>query len=332
MKKCSEQYALIDLHLHLDGSLSLNSVKKLAEIQSIAIPKDDEALKEMLQVSEGCRDLNEYVEKFEFPCSLMQTALGICTAVQNLEAELAAQGLLYAEIRFAPQLHTLKGMTQGEVVAAAVSGMGQSALRSNLILCCMRGKDNHEANLETMHVAKEFLGKGVGGVDLAGAEALFPTENFKELFDLAKGWNIPYTIHAGEAAGPESVYKALEFGTKRIGHGIRSLEDEVLVKRLTEEGITLELCPTSNLNTSIFSSYEEYPLRKLMEAGVKVTINTDNMTVSNTTVAAELQHMMEAVQLTEEEMHQLAENAASAAFAEEETKCWLKEEIEKRFA
>ena len=139
-------------------------------------------------------------------------------------------------------------------------------------------------------------------MDLAGAEALFPTENFKELFDLAKGWNIPYTIHAGEAAGPESVYKALEFGTKRIGHGIRSLEDEVLVKRLTEEGITLELCPTSNLNTSIFSSYEEYPLRKLMEAGVKVTINTDNMTVSNTTVAAELQHMMEAVQLTEEEI------------------------------
>ena len=210
--------------------------------------------------------------------------------------------------------------------------MGKSDLRSNLILCCMRGKDNREENLETIRVAKECLWKGVGAVDLAGAEALFPTENFAGLFALAKELEIPYTIHAGEAVGPESVYKALEFGAKRIGHGVRSIEDENLMKRLAEEEITLELCPTSNLNTSIFSSYEEYPLRKLMEAGVKVTINTDNMTVSNTTVAAELQHMMEAVQLTEEEMHQLAENAASAAFAEEETKCWLKEEIEKRFA
>ena len=327
-----KKYALIDLHLHLDGSLSPDSVKKLAAMQNITIPENDEALKEMLQVSEGCRNLNEYLEKFDFPCSLMQTEMGISRAVEHLEAELTAQGLLYAEIRFAPQLHTLKGLTQREVVAAAVSGMGKSALRSNLILCCMRGKDNHEENLETIRVAKEFLRKGVGAVDLAGAEALFPTENFAGLFALAKELEIPYTIHAGEAVGPESVYKALEFGAKRIGHGVRSIEDENLMKRLAEEEITLELCPTSNLNTSIFGCYEEYPLRKLMDAGVKVTINTDNMTVSNTTVAEELRHLVEALQLTEEELHQLMENAAEASFAAEKTKNWLKEEIRRRFA
>ena len=320
-------YALIDLHLHLDGSLSLASVKELAVLQDIEIPDNDKELLEKLQVREGCRDLNEYLEKFDFPCSLMQTPVGINTAVRNLEAELAAQGLIYAEIRFAPQLHLQKGMNQSEVVAAAVKGMGQSTLKSTLILCCMRGKDNHEANLETIRVAKEFLGKGVGAVDLAGAEALFPTADFADLFVLARELGIPYTIHAGEADGPESVYKALEFGTKRIGHGVRSLEDGALVQRLAAEGITLELCPTSNLNTSIFESYAAYPLRKLMTAGVKVTVNTDNMIVSNTTAAAELRHLA----LTKEEMHLLARNAVEAVFADAETKAWLKKEAEKRF-
>ena len=327
-----KKYALIDLHLHLDGSLSLHSVKKLAAMQKIEIPDNDEMLREMLQVSEGCRDLNEYLEKFDFPCSLMQTEAGITAAVQHLEEELAAQGLLYAEIRFAPQLHTLKGMTQRQVVEAAVSGMGKSVLKSNLILCCMRGKDNHVENLETIRVAKGFLGKGVGAVDLAGAEALFPTEDFADLFALAKELEIPYTIHAGEAAGSESVYKALEFGAKRIGHGVRSIADGELLQRLAEERITLELCPTSNLNTNIFERYEKYPLRKLMDAGVKVTINTDNMTVSNTTVAAELKHLIEALHLTEKELLQLVQNAAEASFANEKTKQWLKEEIKKRVA
>ena len=322
-----KNFALMDLHLHLDGSLSLDSVKGLAALQDIKIPDDDKELLEKLQVSEGCRDLNEYLEKFDFPCSLMQTPIGITTAVRNLEAELAAQGLIYAEIRFAPQLHLQKGMTQSEVVAAAVKGMGQSELKSTLILCCMRGKDNHAANLETVRVAKDFLGKGVGAIDLAGAEALFPTADFEDLFVLAKELGIPYTIHAGEADGPESVYKALEFGAKRIGHGVRSLEDRALVQRLAAEGVTLELCPTSNLNTSIFESYEAYPLRKLMAAGVKVTINTDNMTVSDTTVAAEQKHL----NLAKEEMYLLAKNAVEAAFTDAETKVWLKEEVEKRF-
>ena len=327
-----KKYALMDLHLHLDGSLSLDSVKELAMLQNIDIPNNDEVLREMLQVSEGCRDLNEYLEKFDFPCSLMQTAAGISMAVANLEAELAAQGLLYAEIRFAPQLHTLKGMTQREVAEAAVKGKGKSMLRSGLILCCMRGSDNREENIETVRVAKEFLGKGVVAADLAGAEALFPTENFAELFALANELGIPFTIHAGEADGPASVYKALEFGAKRIGHGVRSLEDAGLVQRLAAEGITLELCPTSNLNTSMFDSYAAYPLRELMEAAVKVTVNTDNMTVSNTTVAAELQHLKEALGLTEEELQRLVWNAAEASFADEATKQWMKQEIKKRLA
>ena len=181
-------------------------------------------------------------------------------------------------------------------------------------------------------MAKEFLGKGVGAADLAGAEALFPTADFEALFLQAKEWDIPVTIHAGEADGPESVWKALELGAKRIGHGVRSLEDEALVAHLAAKGIPLELCPTSNLNTSIFDSYGAYPLRKLMEAGVRVTINTDNMTVSNTTVQEELKHMTDALHLTEKELQQLVWNGAEVIFADDTTKEWLKQELEKRFA
>ena len=192
----------------------------------------------------------------------------------------------------------------------------------------MRGNDNHEANLETVKLAKDYIGKGACCIDIAGAEALFPTENFEDLFALARELEIPYTIHAGEADGPKSVYKALEYGTKRLGHGVRSLEDPALIEKIVAEGITLELCPTSNLHTCMFPTMEEYPLRKLMEAGVKVTINTDNMTVSNITLAKEFGKLIAAFDLTDEEIKGFAKNSVNACFANEETKKVLLEKIE----
>ena len=322
---------LIDLHLHLDGSLSLSSVRELAAMQNIPIEENDAQLLQKLQVSPTCRDLNEYLEKFDFPCSLLQTEAAITRSVQNLCAELADQGLLYAEIRYAPQFHLLKGLNQTQVVEAAIAGLDQEKFRANLILCCMRGSDNHEANLETVRVASRYVGKGVCAVDLAGAEALFPTEDFEDLFALAKELGVPYTIHAGEACGPESVYTALRFETKRLGHGVRSVEDAALVARLAAEGVALELCPTSNLNTSIFERIEDYPIRRLMAAGVKVTVNTDNMMVSGVTLASEMELVTEAFGLTREERMGLSMNAARASFAPEEVKQILYRQIEARY-
>ena len=318
---------LIDLHLHLDGSLSLATVRTLAAMQQKNVPADDQELLQRLQVGPNCQDLNEYLEKFDFPCSLMQNPEAITLTVANLCGELMDQGLLYAEIRFAPQFHTGKGLTQEQVVAAAVKGLEAHPFRANLILCCMRGDKNHAENLETLEVASKFVGKGVCAVDLAGAEALFPTRNFEDLFALAKEKNIPYTIHAGEADGPESVWKALEFGTRRLGHGVRSLEDPALVKYLAEHGITLEMCPTSNLNTCIFPRIEDYPLRKLMEAGVAVTVNTDNMTVSGVTLESEMTKLDNVFHLTDEECKTIAANAARASFASDEIKAQLLAEI-----
>lgn len=308
----------IDLHLHLDGSLSLATVRELAQMQAIEVPEKDEDIIQKLTVSENCHNLNEYLEKFEFPCSLLQTKDAITTAVYNLQEELKKENVIYAEIRFAPQKHCDRGLTQDEVVGAAIEGLNRSDFSANLILCCMRGNDNEKENRETLEVAAKYKNSGVCAVDLAGAEALFPTENYEELFSYAKELGLRFTIHAGEADGPDSVWKALSFGAERIGHGIRSLEDDTLIEYLVRNKIPLELCPTSNLNTAIYADIKEYPIKELLDAGVIVTVNTDNMSVSGTTVEREMQKLIDAHDLTEEQVEQLIENSSYASFARKE--------------
>lgn len=327
----NEIYGLIDLHLHLDGSLSLASVRDLAQLQGMEIEPDDEKLLKMLQVGPDCKDLNEYLEKFSFPGSLLQKPEAITRSVENLRKELKDQGLIYVEIRFAPQLHTLQGLTQRQVVQAAVDGLKTDGVKASLILCCMRGKGNEAENMETVRLTAEFLGKGVCATDLAGAEALFPNDQFVELFELARKLGVPYTIHSGEADGPASVLKALEFGAKRLGHGVRSVEDPELMKHLAQEGITLELCPTSNLNTNIFNSIEEYPLVRLMDAGIRVTLNTDNTMVSGVSLQSEWEKVLGAFHLSRVQIRTLQRNSAEAVFGDGGLKQWLLQQIDARF-
>lgn len=314
-----KKYALADLHLHLDGSISIESAKALAKMQGIELCSDEE-LKQKLCVSDDCRDLCEYLEKFDFPLSLLQTREAISEAVYRLCEELLEQGLIYAEIRFAPQLHCNKGLSQDEVVEAAIAGKNRSKLLSNFILCCMRGEGLREKNLETVNVAKKFLGQGVGAVDLAGAEALYSNESFFEIFDYVRENDIPFTIHAGEADGPMSVRSAIAMGARRIGHGVRSCEDESLLCELAEKKIALELCPTSNLNTKVFNSYKEYPIGTLIGANVLITINTDNMSVSNTTLAKEFERLASAYNFSKDELERIARTAIEVSFADDKTK------------
>ena len=321
--KIDEMNNLVELHLHLDGALSIDSCRKLAAMQNIDIPEDDKELKELLMVSPGCRDLNEFLTKFEFPLSLLQTTEGIKNSVINLQDELIEQGLVYAEIKFAPQLHLNKGLSQDEVVAAAIEGLNSSKLRSNLILCCMRGNDNHEENMETVRVAKKYLGKGVCAIDLAGAEALFPTADFEDIFVYAKELGVPYTIHAGEADGPKSVSDAIRFGTKRIGHGVRSYEDLNVVKQIADQGITLEVCPTSNICTCIYEKVSDMPIKYFMDNNINITINTDDPTVCNTKLKDELKIVTEAFNLTYDDIIKFQLNAINASFASTE----IKEEV-----
>jgi len=319
---------MIDLHLHLDGSLSVKTVRKLAKMNGTDIPESDSELIKMIQISSDCKDLNEYLEKFDFACSLLQTPQALCEAAYSLCTELKEQGLIYAEIRFAPQKHTEKGMTQKESVEAVLDGIGKSGFSAGIILCCMRGNDNREQNIETIRIAKEFENKGVCAVDLAGAEALFATENFEDVFALAKELSIPCTIHAGEADGPKSIKKAIGFGVKRIGHGVRAAEDEELLKELAIKRIPLEVCVKSNIDTSVFDKTADHSIKKLIDSGVIVTVNTDNTTVSATSLKDEFKNIIAAFSLTDEEVKKLMLNSADAAFTTNENKEMLKSKIE----
>ena len=325
---------MIDLHLHFDGSLLPRTVLELAQEQGILLPaKEPDELKLFLTAPEDCESLNEYLEKFDLPLKVLQTREAVRKAMYILVSSLKEQGMLYAEIRFAPQLHTKKGLTQERVVQAALLGMQEalagSFFRCKLILCCMRGADNREENLLTVRTAAAFLGRGVAALDLAGAEALYPTEEFAEVFSLARELGVPFTIHAGEADGPESIEAALSFGASRIGHGVRTSEKPELLERLREQRIPLEMCPSSNVQTKAVPSLSQHPVLEFLRQGLCVTVNTDNMTVSDTTIEKELGLLSRELGMTAEEQKKLLLNAADAAFLTSEERWRLKDVIEK---
>lgn len=325
---------MIDLHLHFDGSLLPRTVLELAQEQGILLPaKEPDELKLFLTAPENCESLNEYLEKFDLPLKVLQTREAVRKAMYILVSSLKEQGMLYAEIRFAPQLHTKKGLTQERVVQAALLGMQEalagSFFRCKLILCCMRGADNREENLLTVRTAAAFLGRGVAALDLAGAEALYPTEEFAEVFSLARELGVPFTIHAGEADGPESIEAALSFGASRIGHGVRVTEKPELLERLREQRIPLEMCPSSNVQTKAVPSLSQHPVLKFLRQGLCVTVNTDNMTVSDTTIEKEFGLLSRKLGMTAEERKKLLLNAADAAFLTSEERWRLKDVIEK---
>lgn len=329
----------IDLHLHLDGAITVDIARKLASMQDIQIPEDDRELEKMLTVSSDCKNLDDFLKCFELSQKLLQTEEGLTEAVRLVANKIRSQGVIYAEIRFAPQKHTLQGLSQEESIKAVLKGLEKTDLKANLILCCMRGEGREmddekarslvEANEETLRLAKKYLVEdgGVVGIDLAGAEALSPTENFKDLFLKAKAMGIPFTIHAGEAAGADSVRAAVEFGASRIGHGVRSYEDPDLLNLLKEKGIILEMCPNSNLLTCVVKDISEHPLMDYLNKGLRVTINTDDMGIEGTTLAKEFQCIRQAFDLTLHQEKLIQKNAIDGAFTNEETKVWLRKEL-----
>ena len=215
----------------------------------------------------------------------MQTKENLKRITHELISDLKDENVIYAEIRFAPIKH-IENLTLEEVVEAVTQGLKNEDVKTNLILCMMRDS-SYEENLKIVELAKKYLNKGVVGLDLAGAEALYKTKTFEQLFKKASKEKIPFTIHAGEADGPSSINDAISFKASRIGHGIRAIEDEKTIKKIITENILLEICPTSNVQTNAVKAYENHPIKKLFDLGCKVSINTDNRTVSNVTLTKE---------------------------------------------
>lgn len=310
----------IELHLHLDGSLRPETVWELAKEQKLDFPLHSlEEVRRQMRVPENCQTLEEYLTRFDLPLLVLQQAGALERVTFELVEDLAKEGISYAEIRFAPQLSVQGGLTQDEVVEAAVRGAKRGmqaypAIRVGLILCCMRGDNNEELNLQTVETARTYLGDVVCAVDIAGAESLYPTESFRKVFEKVNAYGLPMTIHAGEAAGPDSIRTALSFGTKRIGHGVSAIQDPALMQELIEKKITLEVCVTSNYHTKVVPSIAEHPIRKLFDAGVRVTVNSDNMTASGTNLAKETKILKDVFGFTEEELSKINGYAWEARF------------------
>lgn len=312
------QMKKIVLHLHLDGSLRPETVYKWLKKEEKEVTLEE--VKKALMVERDCRDLTQYLEKFDLPCKMLQTEEHIEQATYELFEDLAKQNVIYAEVRFAPSKHREKGLEYNKIIEATINGMERAkkefGIDGSLILCAMRDDKNNEKNrmenIKTIETAKRYLNKGVSAVDLAGAEALFPTEDYRDIFELANKLNIPFTIHAGEAAGPESIKKALEFGAKRIGHGVRCLEDNNLVGQLIQNEIILEVCPISNLQTR--ATGEKHPIEELYKKGLKTTISPDNNTVSNTNILEEYKWILEHTGLKIEDLKQMNINAVRGIF------------------
>ena len=324
---------MIDIHLLLDGSLAVEDYISLALSEGITLGVN---FPNEIYVPMNCPSLAEYLTRFDIPVRLLQSKNAIKLAVKSLIHRLAFLSYIYAEIRFAPLLHIQKGLTQLEVVEAALEGLEEALfgcpnMEANLILCCMRHA-SEELNLETIEVANKLKGTRVVAVDLAGGETLHPSSYFKNVFDKAKEYGLNITIHAGEATGSDEIMMALDNGAKRIGHGVHLSLDSETIKRVKDRDICFEFCPTSNLQTKSLKTYQDVPLRHFMEAGIPVTINSDNMTVSNVTAISELSKMKQTFNLSYDEVYSLLLNSIYYSFAKPETKRKLKEKLDQRFA
>ncbi|WMI80825.1 adenosine deaminase [Anaerotignum sp. MB30-C6] len=326
----------IDLHLHLDGSILPETAWELVQAQGIDVPaKDLESFIPLIMVPEDCKDVNECLERFEIPVQILQDKESLKRVTKELIGWLVEEGVAYAEIRFAPQLHTQKGLTQKDAIDAVLAGR-EEGLKAHpeigigIILCAMSiGPEtvNMEENLETVRLTKEYLGTGVVALDLAGAEGIVPLSNFAPIFDLARELNVPFTCHAGDSQGPETVEDALNFGAKRAGHGHHIFEDLALCERAIREGVTFEICPTSNVCCQSTEGYGQHYVKQMYDLGMRVTINTDNMTLFGINLDKEYDHCINDMGFTKDDILQMLVYSAEATFQSEAEKKVLVDRI-----
>lgn len=282
-----------DLHVHLDGSLRLATILELASVEGVELPATDEA---GLNAAIGCGNnfgsLVDYLRGFDITLRVMQTESSLERIAFELGEDAHAENVRYMEVRYAPLLHTRQGMKLTAVVEAVLAGLGRAretyGIKSNLILCGIRNI-SPESSYAMAELCVAYKNRGVVGFDLAGAEAEFPPKHHRAAFQLVRDNNINTTIHAGEAYGPRSVAQAIHVcGAHRIGHGVRLREDGDLLHYVIDHRIPLECCPSSNVQTGAVKHLEVHPLKLYFDLGVRVTVNTDNRLITDTSVSKEL--------------------------------------------
>ncbi|MBQ0987355.1 adenosine deaminase [Streptomyces sp. F63] len=322
------------LHDHLDGGLRPATVVELAAEQGYdGLPETDPAaLGRWFREAADSGSLERYLETFAHTCAVMQTREALFRVAAECAEDLAADGVVYAEVRYAPEQHLTGGLSLEQVVEAVNEGFreGERRARENghrirvgALLTAMR----HAArSLEIAELANRYRDLGVVGFDIAGAEAGFPPTRHLDAFEYLKRENNHFTIHAGEAFGLPSIWQALQWcGADRLGHGVRIIDDiqvagdgTVKLGRLAsyvrDKRVPLELCPTSNLQTGAAESYREHPIGLLRELCFRATVNTDNRLMSGTSMSTEFERLVEAFGYTLDDMQWFTVNAMKSAF------------------
>jgi len=282
-----------DLHVHLDGSLRPETILDLGEQQGVQLPASDvDGLRAAIGCGKRFGSLVDYLRGFDITLSVLQTEQALERVAFELGEDAHRDNVRYMEVRYSPMLHTRQGLKLTTVVEAVLEGLVRAretyGIKSNVIICGIRNI-SPESSYQMAELAVAYKGRGVVGFDLAGAEEDFPAKHHRKAFRLVRDNNINTTIHAGEAYGPESVKQAIHIcGAHRIGHGVRLKEDGDLLHYVNDHRIPLECCPSSNVQTGAVPELSRHPLKLYFDLGLRVTINTDNRLITDTTVSKEL--------------------------------------------
>jgi adenosine deaminase len=282
-----------DLHCHLDGSLRLDTIIELARQQHVKLPTFDRGeLFGRIYAGEVCASLDDYLKAFDITLSVMQTEDALERIAFELAEDAWRENVRWIEVRYAPMLHTRNGLRLTQVVEAVLRGLRaakrQYGIRYGLILCGIRSM-SAESSMRMAELCVAFKNRGVVGFDLAGSEVNNPAKLHRQAFQLVIDNNINCTAHAGEAFGPDSIAQAIhKCGAHRIGHGTRLVENGDLLNYVNDHRIPLEVCPSSNLQTKAAAGWESHPIDFFVDYGLRVTINTDNRLITDTTVSKEL--------------------------------------------
>jgi len=292
-----------ELHLHLEGSLEPETLRELDAALSLA------EIQEHYQYD----DFPGFIESFKWVLARLRTPEDYALATRRLLARLAQQNVRYAEITLAAGVVLWKGREFAPIYEAVRREAQGSPVEVWWVLDAIRQLGEEHA-MEVAELAAERLDQGVVGFGIGGNETLGPVEWFSEVFQYARSRGLDLTIHAGETVGPESVWGALEGGAQRIGHGIRAVDDPLLVAHLRDHYIPLEICISSNLATGAVASLEQHPLRRLYDAGVPIVLNTDDPAMFHTTLVREYELATREFGFTEEDLRGLIRNSFHYAF------------------
>ena len=320
-RRLVEEMPKAELHLHLDGSLRIDTALELARTRGVDAPDTWAGMADLLIGPPRAIDQARLLRAFDLPIALLQDAEALGRASAELVAAKAADGVRYVEVRWGPLLHVRKGLALEAGIEAVVEAGRAAAAAAGVtirfICTALRSHDPFD-NVRLAEVAARFRDRGLLGWDLAGPEERYPDPHVHDrAFQVARAEGLRITLHAGEWGGAAQVRRALEMEPERIAHGPGAIDDPSLVAELVDRGVVLDLCPTSNAQASIVASVADHPLARLHRAGVPITLSTDDWTVSDVTLSAEYVRALERIGVTLPELWTIDRGALDAAFADE---------------